>query len=553
MDELRDQLENAKTYEMSQQEKEFVDLTKEVEDLRKYKKENEKKLKQPKNLQNVDIEEKKQLDKAKTHFEQKNIEIEELLENLRKMGTDGKGILAPDALNSDQIQALLRFCVKEVIVKDILNEKEDGGDTKKAQDVLAKLLASNPNLAQSSDSGRSGTRTKSPGRSILRKPANETINQRDLDDLERIGATNQQETLLRDAVAEGNLMQPSINMELETNDIFQHSVFTIKFKAIKTPNSLPKNMMEEGLPSKLNLSFLWYNEPRRILVENLSLKQTKDVDKYVDNEEAKDEGIELGQLYYFIKEDNMAYFNKDKPTIEQILEKSEEVRFDMGPDVSGDPREHTKFAKYLEDRNLLIDITYDGVNNFGRAIVPLRKMLRQGQPSVVKAMCFDIHDENQVWMGQLLLMLENKGQKANLEGLSKNMDGTFLTSQRERELMPASAPSGDQTTLKKVFSRPLDQKAGTAKESQMKELLMTIGTEFDYRADRRATYNNMDSEAARKQVRIQRLRENQSKRHVNPDMLHDENAAEYEKRLALKQIEHVRQLKKRRALIQQTA
>jgi hypothetical protein len=32
----------------------------------------------------------------------------------------------------------------------------------------------------------------------------------------------------------------------------------------------------------------------------------------------------------------------------------------------------------------------------------------------------------------------------------------------------------------------------------MKELLMTIGTEFDYRADRRATYNNMDSEAARK-------------------------------------------------------
>ena len=168
-------------------------------------------------------------------------------------------------------------------------------------------------------------------------------------------------------------------------------------------------MMEEGLPSKLNLSFLWYNEPRRILVENLSLKQTKDVDKYVDNEEAKDEGIELGQLYYFIKEDNMAYFNKDKPTIEQILEKSEEVRFDMGPDVSGDPREHTKFAKYLEDRNLLIDITYDGVNNFGRAIVPLRKMLRQGQPSVVKAMCFDIHDENQVWMGQLLLMLENKG------------------------------------------------------------------------------------------------------------------------------------------------
>jgi hypothetical protein len=32
-------------------------------------------------------------------------------------------------------------------VKDILNEKEDGGDTKKAQDVLAKLLASNPNLA----------------------------------------------------------------------------------------------------------------------------------------------------------------------------------------------------------------------------------------------------------------------------------------------------------------------------------------------------------------------------------------------------------------------
>ena len=41
-----------------------MDLTKEVEDLRKYKKENEKKLKQPKNLQNVDIEEMDLLMKA---------------------------------------------------------------------------------------------------------------------------------------------------------------------------------------------------------------------------------------------------------------------------------------------------------------------------------------------------------------------------------------------------------------------------------------------------------------------------------------------------------
>ena len=68
--------------------------------------------------------------------------------------------------------------------------------------------------------------------------------------------------------------------------------------------------------------------------------------------------------------------------------------------------------------------------------------------------------------------------------------------------------SADRPT-KKIKSRPLDQPAAkTEKHTQMENLLKTIGTEFDYKntTDKVSTVLAVDSELARKRLRIARLK-----------------------------------------------
>lgn len=80
-------------------------------------------------------------------------------------------------------------------------------------------------------------------------------------------------------------------------------------------------------------------------------------------------------------------------------------------------------------------------------------------------------------------------------------------------------------------------------------MLEQIGTEYDYRTDMKATLNNYDSEEARKQLRIHRMRQTKSK-NVDASIIRDEDRPEWEKQQALKQIEMVREMKKRRMMLQ---
>ena len=197
-------------------------------------------------------------------------------------------------------------------------------------------------------------------------------------------------------MTEAALLQPNINMELEINDVLKANIFTIKFVGLETPTSLPRNM--QRLPNKVWFSLHWYTNEQATTTGDVSLRLSKQIEKYMSdsNEKFEDEEIKLAKTYYLIQEETLGHFNKDKPTIEQIIDNSMQLRFDVDPLLTRDPLEHERFAKYLNDNNLLIDVRYreNGFNTlYGRARVPLKAMLRQGNPWRVKAFAFDLHDE----------------------------------------------------------------------------------------------------------------------------------------------------------------
>ena len=96
-----------------------------------------------------------------------------------------------------------------------------------------------------------------------------------------------------------------------------------------------------------------------------------------------------------------------------------------------------------------------------------------------------------MWVGQLMLQITNQGKRVDLEDMVRSPKGSGGAK------LPTGSPlksktvdiSGGKTGLfsadrptKKIKSRPLDQPAAkTEKNTQMENLLKTIGTEFDYK------------------------------------------------------------------------
>ena len=78
----------------------------------------------------------------------------------------------------------------------------------------------------------------------------------------------------------------------------------------------------------------------------------------------------------------------------------------------------------------------------------------------------------------------------------------------------------------------------------MESLLKTIGTEFNYQ-DEKAQVLAADSELARKRLRIARMKKQAAASEVNAGVLNDPDAFDWQKEQTLKQIQEVREMKKR--------
>ena len=194
---------------------------------------------------------------------------------------------------------------------------------------------------------------------------------------------------------------------------------------------------------------------------------------------------------------------------------------------------------------------------YGTARVPLYRLLRQGQPSNVQSFQLDLYEQNlNMWVGQLMLQITNQGKRVDLEDMVKSPKGNNSRLPGDSPLKtsdPAAGKSGmfsaDRPT-KKIKSRPLDQPADKKeKHTQMETLLKTIGTEFDYKnTGDKSSVLIQDSENARKRLRIARLRKQHAAAEVDATVINDPDAYDWQKEQALKQIQEVREMKKRQTM-----
>ena len=82
----------------------------------------EKQLSEKRDLKEDQTEENKQNISARNYYNEKNLEIEQLLDALSKIKDQKKGINIGQAITSKEVEVLIKFCVKEVILKDLMSD-----------------------------------------------------------------------------------------------------------------------------------------------------------------------------------------------------------------------------------------------------------------------------------------------------------------------------------------------------------------------------------------------------------------------------------------------
>ena len=103
----------------------------------------------------------------------------------------------------------------------------------------------------------------------------------------------------RDALAEGRLLEPQVNMELEFNDVLKGNSFGVKFVAMQTPTSLPAKM--SSLPSKVFFTFKFYTF-NMVQTDAVQLRLSKQIEETLSSQKSVsfDPKIELARKYYLV-------------------------------------------------------------------------------------------------------------------------------------------------------------------------------------------------------------------------------------------------------------
>ena len=143
------------------------------------------------------------------------------------------------------------------------------------------------------------------------------------------------------------------------------------------------------------------------------------------------------------------------------------------------------------------------------------------------------------------MMITNEGKRVSDDDvrIAKAQEQGLTTDQ-----LPASQPSVS-GFKKKIYSKPLDTADGGGKR-QIDNILNSLATTYENKHG--ADLHQATSEAARKQMRIARLKEQQTVTAADGDfnvgIISDPKANEWQKEQTLKKIQMVREMKKRQIL-----
>lgn len=201
--------------------------------------------------------------------------------------------------------------------------------------------------------------------------------------------------------------------------------------------------------------------------------------------------------------------------------------FDVDPSLNTTDNgsdEHMQFARYLKDRVLTVDLwNGDSLMHFGTCKVPLNAFMRQGEPSKVVAQEYDVCEpEFGSNVGALQLLITNEGRKIPALNISPDKNNNH----RHK---------------KKVLSKPIDTLQQIIQSEQ------TLATAYEYTKQTQSTM--LQSEEARKKLRVDRLKKNTANFEISSSMsLNNPQASEWDKMASLKHIEMLRETKKHNLL-----
>jgi len=144
--------------------------------------------------------------------------------------------------------------------------------------------------------------------------------------------------------------------------------------------------------------------------------------------------VMLGTQYYLVK---LKYLQSQR-TGGVDLNQTLATIFDVDPSMSRVADEHLFLAKYLKERVLTIDVwNGDSRMHFGTCKVPLNRVLRQGEPSVVNACEFDVCDPDfGGYVGGLQLLISNEGRKVPDDDIPVR-DVSMISSPEKSRVQPS--------------------------------------------------------------------------------------------------------------------
>lgn len=168
--------------------------------------------------------------------------------------------------------------------------------------------------------------------------------------------------------------------------------------------------------------------------------------------------MRLSTSYFLVYKDLLKYFMiKQKPALEQVLDRGIQHTFDINPVTTKNHEEHIQLAKYLNSQLLTIELwNAEDQAHFGTCKIPLVKLMRQGQPYREYAAEFEAYDPVfNSWVGSLQLLIKNEGRRVAEQDMP--LPPTSSKSQKSEDEVNYVPVLSTRKNKKRIYSKPLDE------------------------------------------------------------------------------------------------
>ena len=339
------------------------------------------------------------------------------------------------------------------------------------------------------------------------------------------------------------IVKEKVDLDLEKYDHLKASSFSIRFLCYRTTIG---NTVK--VPSKFYAKFRFFTFDE-VRTDYLCVMGPKAEDN---------SGLKLqSSTAYFLKRSQ----NRQGEVQEQPLSTAEDlvsINFEVDGSISNVENENMKFAQYLKERYLTIDLfDADSQFYFGSCKIPLFEFLRQGKGIVVRPKeCEIFNADNGQYSGFLQVIISNLGrpQSVTEDGANSGDKINVIEFGKSRKHQPSQHKNKKIVTSKPMTTTDIEQAHklfGSEALLNSNSFKQTSNTFKSVNHEKvimdqmnKAAHQSIVDPEARKRMRIERIKaagKNASGQNAKTTVLDDPSQPEWAKHQMLKEIEMIRQ------------